>query len=126
MCNIDADENAIISPDSGVWSAPQGDELISNNAGAAMGTVQVGGNGASSATMQLVGTVSSEVKSMSVEVPEIGTVTATIDHGFYSIFIPNSMLGSSSEPWMATITRTDGTVVRQKLQDGMQVNVSGS
>jgi hypothetical protein len=55
-------------------------------------------------------------------------VVATIAKGYYSLFIPNSMVGSSPTPWDATITKTDGSVVHQQLSQGLpvQVNPSGS
>ena len=124
MCNIDAQGNASISPDSGAWQSPVSPDLISANAGAAMGTVQVGDSTGTSGTMQIVGTVASSVKAMSVEVPGVGTVVATIADGYYSLFIPNSMVNSGgSTSWPATITQTDGTVVHQALSQGLGLPV---
>jgi hypothetical protein len=124
MCNVDADGNASISPDSGAWQPPSGSDLISANAGVVMGTVQAGDNTGAQGTMQIVGTVAPSVKAMSVDVPGVGTVVATIAKGYYSLFIPNSMVGSSPNPWDATITKTDGSVVHQQLSQGLPVQVS--
>jgi hypothetical protein len=126
MCNIDADGNASISPDSGAWQPPSGSELISARAGVVMGTVQAGDNTGAQGTMQIVGTAAPSVKAMSVDVPGVGTVVATIAHGYYSLFIPNSMVDSSPNPWDATITKTDGSVVHQQLSQGLPVQVSPS
>jgi len=125
-CNVDDQGNASLSPDSGAWQSPSGSALISANAGVVMGTVQAGDNTGAQGTMQIVGTVSPAVKAMSVDVPGVGNVVATIANGYYSLFIPNSMVGSSPAPWDTTITKTDGSVVHQQLSQGLPVQVSPS
>ncbi len=80
-----------------------------------MGSVQVGDNSGASGTLQIVGTAAPSVKAMSVDVPGVATVVATIAAGYYSLFIPNSLIGSSAEPWNATITLDDGSVRHQAL-----------
>ena len=126
MCNMDAEGNASISPDSGVWQPPSGSELVSASAGVSMGMVQVGDSTGAQGTMQIVGTVAPSVKAMSVDVPGVGNVVATIAKGYYSLFIPNSMIDSSPNPWDAEITQADGSVVHQQLSQGLPVQVSGS
>jgi hypothetical protein len=81
--------------------------------------------------MQIVGTIDPSVRSMTVDVPSVGTVTATVKDGYYSLFIPNSMIPSTQSSWTATLTLNDGTVRTEALNQmvsvaGGAVSIAGS
>jgi hypothetical protein len=131
MCTIDPQGGASVTPDIGPWPKPTGTELVSPNAGAVMGTMTIGADNSTlkpSGTTRLLGTVSSLVTAMTVDVPGVGTVTATIKDGYYSIFIPNTLVGSSGSStgssWTAHLTLADGTTHNVPLPG--QMVTSGS
>jgi hypothetical protein len=131
ICNIDPNMGTSLSPDSGAWPTPVAPALISSNSALAMGTVVAGDANGSKGTMQIVGTIDPSVRSMTVDVPSVGTVTATVKDGYYSLFIPNSMIPSTQSSWTATLTLNDGTVRTEALNQmvsvaGGAVSIAGS
>ena len=117
VCTVDPQGGANVSPDSGPWQKPTGSELLAASAGVVMGTISVGADGSGArptGTTRLLGTVAPSVTAMTVDVPGVGTVTATIKDGYYSLFIPDALIGSSGSngagsTWTAHLTLNDGS-----------------
>lgn len=116
MCTIDPQGGASVSPDSGPWLKPTGSELLAASAGVVVGSMSVGADGSGqkpTSTTRLLGTVAPSVTAMTVDVPGVGTVVATIKGGYYSLFIPDALIGSvgssASANWTAHLTLNDGS-----------------
>jgi hypothetical protein len=127
VCTVDPQGGASVSPDGGPWPKPTGSELLTASAGVVMGTISIGADGSGTkptGTTRLLGTVAPSVTAMRVDVPGVGTVIATIKDGYYSLFIPDALIGSSgsgatSSTWTAHLTLADGTAHDVPLQGEM-------
>jgi hypothetical protein len=105
ICTLDPTGRAMLTPDAGSW--PTGHLL---DAAATLG--QSYDNGTSTAAeVQMLGTTESDVVAMTVDVPGVGTVHATVHSGYYALFVPHDMLGNTTATnWSAHVTTSDGTV----------------
>ncbi len=127
ICTLDPDGQALLTPDAHSW--PTG-HLI--DAAASFGTASLASDGTMSGAMKLLGTTQSDVTAISVDVPGVGTVQATVRPGYYALFVPQNLIGrpSGATPgavtssrrasWTAHVTTSDGTVHETKI-DGVTV-----
>jgi hypothetical protein len=124
VCTVDPKMGVNIDPDSGAWPAPVGTALISANPSVMMGTGSIDPSGAVTGTTRLLGTVAPSVASMTVDVPGVGTVVATVTNGYYSLFIPDSLISSNQNEWTAHVTLNDGTTHTVPIGSGAPAGVS--
>jgi hypothetical protein len=123
MCTVDQKAGVSVGPDSGSWTPLAKGEYFSSSAVVGMITIGEQPTSGPAGMTRLLGRVSDDVTAMTVDVPGVGAVTATIDNGYYSVFIPSAMINSSaSDAWPVHLTLADGST-RTVAMSGSGVTV---
>ena len=108
LCTLDPQGAAMVTPDSGAWPVC---DPISSDAGVVVGSTSAEANGVVETSVKLLGAVASDITAITVDIPGVGSVTATVAHGDYALFVPQNLVGSSTDTaWTAHVTKRDGSV----------------